>query len=594
MSMARNGGYRHEASVFSLIVLVGLLIASPSPVRAESKLGQPPSLGGLLKDSQTFPVTPVGSTSTLCKAVCFLSDPSANSCDRSGTTQLNHSPAAPFSAYDYRLKMENEPDDCTGGTPVQLPAFVSSGQKLDYRVSFSPSTYGTFSDYLDLSGYVLSLTGSTPRGTSSLIPYTPQGWSAPVVVSDTPGRYTDSPNITSSEPLYVSWAVKNSGDLATTSRFPIDLLVDGRLQQEWEQVDNILPNYGIYVADYKIGPLAPGTHTIDLQPDPLNATLGSRENYTKVFTVGQSTPPLPPKPSTTHSWYVRALGKYATDSALNQWAIGAGEQAGLESEASGDASLIILDLGKPWSDNKGGYGTTGFATKRHLTLAEVSTVAKHFLLSYGAQTEISLTLAIGTSNDGSSVSSAHAQAWARMLIQLDVWIKAEGLNVSIASASDAEIGYNTPQVTKAWFQSVSSELAKSNRTIISLDYGDAQGCVRTQATAVPGKCDMGWTQKDIADLFAFYVPQLYNLNTSLEWEQISLYMDLRSGTQGSLIRGPLTEIGACTPPTRAGCAGALNTPIQAWNQTARALRSNAILAPGLDTLMWSTDIGYNQ
>src|SRR5580693_2774152 len=274
-----------------LVMLSSLL---PSEVRAaDGFLGvqSPPARSKDL--SQTFPVTPVGQTSTFCTNVCFCTNPSACNCDSSGTVQLNHDLSSPFAAFGYRLESSSIADDCNGGTLVGLPVFVDVGQKLVYTVSFSPTFSGTFSNYLNLSGYILSVSGSTPQGSSSLVPYTPSGWSAPVVVSDTKGTQTDSPTLTNAEPLYVSWAFKNAGDLSTFGTFYIDLDLDGSLLQHWHWDDPLAPGIGLYVQDYPFGPLAPGTHTLVLVPDSTHETLGSRENYTKTITISDSAPPPP-------------------------------------------------------------------------------------------------------------------------------------------------------------------------------------------------------------------------------------------------------------------------------------------------------------
>ncbi|HEX4497244.1 MAG TPA: hypothetical protein VIE43_16345 [Thermoanaerobaculia bacterium] len=158
---------------------------------------------------------------------------------------------------------------------------------MAFTVSFSPTSPGTFSDSLTIANYTFSLSGSTPRGSSSLLPYAPSGWSAPVVVSDAAGTQVDSSTLTSTEPLYVSWAVKNVGDLSIDGSFYTDLLLDGHFLMRWASLNALPPNKFIDFEDYRIDPLAPGAHTLELVPDSTHSTLGLSEDYTKSFSIVQ-------------------------------------------------------------------------------------------------------------------------------------------------------------------------------------------------------------------------------------------------------------------------------------------------------------------
>jgi hypothetical protein len=181
-------------------------------------------------------------------------------------------------------------DNCSGGTPVQLPAFVGVGQELDVTLSFSPATSGTFSDYLDLSGLIFNLYGTTPSGSPDIVPFRPSGWSDSVIVTNTPGSHVDGPSLASS-PLYVSWAVENDGSSATTATFYPALYLDGAFLQYWRADPPFPSGHFGFVADYPFGPLSPGSHTLRLAPDSTN-TLGPSHDYTKTFTINQTTAKL--------------------------------------------------------------------------------------------------------------------------------------------------------------------------------------------------------------------------------------------------------------------------------------------------------------
>jgi hypothetical protein len=241
--------------------------------------------------SYTFPITSVGQTSGLCTSVCLCSDGNNCTCDRSGTIQLTHDLSAPFSAFNYRVQSANVSPDCFAGTSVSLPAFVDVGQMLSYNVEFSPTRVGTFSDDLGLNDYVLSVSGSTPRGEASLVPAPLSGWSAPLVVSTTPGTQIDSPNLTTADQLYLSWSIQNQGDLSTFGTFFIDVNLDGSLLNRWSWSDPLQPQWYLDLKDFPFGPLTAGSHTLELIPDPTGVIGATSSTYTKTITVRESGPP---------------------------------------------------------------------------------------------------------------------------------------------------------------------------------------------------------------------------------------------------------------------------------------------------------------
>ena len=61
----------------------------------------------------------------------------------------------------------------------------------------------------------------------NLAPYQPAGWSDKIVVATTTGTTTDSPSFSTTDSLYLDWAVVNNGDAGTGSSFYTALYVDG-------------------------------------------------------------------------------------------------------------------------------------------------------------------------------------------------------------------------------------------------------------------------------------------------------------------------------------------------------------------------------
>jgi hypothetical protein len=283
-----GGGRMYVVLCAVLVLLVGTQARAAALSNEVHRAPGPPVV--VQDDSFTFPTTPVGQTSTECRGVCFCN--AANCmCENSGTIAIDKDLASPFSAYEYSLQDWTTPANCDGGTPVQPPVFVPSGQRLNFKVSFSPTRPGTFNDSLALDSYILDVSGSTPSGSPNLVPYQPSGWSGSLVVSTTPGTQQDSSTITSSDTLYASWAVQNNGDLSTSVTFYSDLYLDGSFLQRWQSQPPVNPGDYRFIKDYAFGPLAPGTHTLELVPDE-TATVGPSDNYTKTFTVVASGAPV--------------------------------------------------------------------------------------------------------------------------------------------------------------------------------------------------------------------------------------------------------------------------------------------------------------
>ena len=141
------------------------------------------------------------------------------------------------------------------------------------------------------SDYDLTFTASTVMEPANLVPLKPPGWSDRIVVSNQQGNTTDSPVLTSSDTLYVDWAVKNTGTLAATDSFKISLSVDGQVKQTWISSTAMGPGSWRWDLDFSIGSLSLGSHTVTIVADPTGVVAESNESdntYTKTITV---TPP---------------------------------------------------------------------------------------------------------------------------------------------------------------------------------------------------------------------------------------------------------------------------------------------------------------
>ena len=132
---------------------------------------------------------------------------------------------------------------------------------------------------------VAAIAASAPN----LTPYKPFGWSDKIVVTRSTGSTTDDTDLTPTDTLYVNWAVINSGNGATSTRFYTELYVDGIFKETWKSEPPVDLQGWVYVNDYPIGSLSAGQHTFRIKTDgtSTNAETNESDNeYTKTIIIG--------------------------------------------------------------------------------------------------------------------------------------------------------------------------------------------------------------------------------------------------------------------------------------------------------------------
>ncbi|HKF44681.1 MAG TPA: CARDB domain-containing protein [Thermoanaerobaculia bacterium] len=135
----------------------------------------------------------------------------------------------------------------------------------------------------------------------NLFPVMPTGWSDKIVVTRTPGSRIDGTSLTTSDSLYVSWAVGNGGAGPTASRFFSDLYLDGSLKNSWFTDPPLNAGFYTHADDYPLGTLSAGTHTLRLVADSQGSIAESNEldnEYTKTFNVSAPAPVCVPNGTT--------------------------------------------------------------------------------------------------------------------------------------------------------------------------------------------------------------------------------------------------------------------------------------------------------
>lgn len=137
--------------------------------------------------------------------------------------------------------------------------------------------------------------------TPNLTPFKPNAWSDKIVVSTARGTSTAAAQLIEGQPLYVDWAVTNTGVGLPSARFSTQLLVDGVIKQTWT-TDWQRGWPWTQVLDYALGSLPVGSHTIKIVTDSTNSIAERNEtdnSFTKSITIlPRPAPALQLAPST--------------------------------------------------------------------------------------------------------------------------------------------------------------------------------------------------------------------------------------------------------------------------------------------------------
>jgi hypothetical protein len=183
-------------------------------------------------------------------------------------------------------------------TGVPVPPGLSA-YNLDYPIGPLAAGPHTIKIVADSTGavtesneadneYTKTITVQAPGDLPNLMPFKPASWSDKIVVSNTPGTNTDSASFSATDILYVDWAVRNTGTVATAAGFTTALYVDGVQVGQWFTGVPVPVGLSAYNLDFAIGPLPSGQHAIKIVADTTGAIAESSESdntYTKTITV---------------------------------------------------------------------------------------------------------------------------------------------------------------------------------------------------------------------------------------------------------------------------------------------------------------------
>jgi hypothetical protein len=140
-------------------------------------------------------------------------------------------------------------------------------------------------DFIAEGNATTTTTTTIPSGVN-LIPFTPDGWSGPIVPSSLMGTSVVS-TLCGGRPTYIDLTAANEGSEDIAETFFIDLYVD-EVNVAYLESDGLQSGYFVYVEDWLAVPvIRAGQHTLKIVVDSGNAVQEFNENdneYTQTFT----------------------------------------------------------------------------------------------------------------------------------------------------------------------------------------------------------------------------------------------------------------------------------------------------------------------
>lgn len=174
--------------------------------------------------------------------------------------------------------------------------FDDAPEVLSYPSAAGGSTYFIAcrsTDFADAGSgdYSLSIQLLLPR--PNLAPYQPSGWADKIVVSKAPGNNTNCPGLTATNTLYLDFAVVNAGTAGVSNRFLVSLFVDGVSNRSWFVDPPLAAGFFVGLQDHPLEALAPGSHTLKVVVDSMDAIPESSESdneFTRTIAIADDDP----------------------------------------------------------------------------------------------------------------------------------------------------------------------------------------------------------------------------------------------------------------------------------------------------------------
>ncbi len=213
-----------------------------------------------------------------------------------------------------------------------------------------------------------------------------------------------------------------------------------------------------------------------------------------------------------------------------------------------------------------------------------------------------VVLGIGTSNGFSSTvinsTYAHGSAWAQMIFTANNLLSQTSYSsqVSVAGASDMELGFNTPGNTRSWVDGYDSVVFNPVTGIAFNLYsiGDAAGCYPYYGQC--GTPTYSWSQEDLWYISygchsCYPLPMIYSeWKHAEQWLYLSKYAKQTHGFK-IMFKGTTTQYKACSQrPNDVTCP--TNEANLGYQQLFTVLNSDPETSITQADLKWSTDMKW--
>jgi alpha-tubulin suppressor-like RCC1 family protein len=169
----------------------------------------------------------------------------------------------------------------------------NQGLNLSHTVSNIPTDgrtiYVRLWSYINGTWYYFNYTYKAFKVSPApnVTPYQLSGWSNKIVTTHTYGSTTDTSSLLATSPIYIDFAVINSGLSNVTTAFRTNLYVDS-VQRTSFTNSSLSANVSAAYIGWSIGLLSPGSHTIKITTDSTNQVSESNEGdntYSKIISV---------------------------------------------------------------------------------------------------------------------------------------------------------------------------------------------------------------------------------------------------------------------------------------------------------------------
>lgn len=201
------------------------------------------------------------------------------------------------------------------------------------------------------------------------------------------------------------------------------------------------------------------------------------------------------------------------------------------------SGLVILDFGcSSYNSSTSSYGTQLVGGGAFVDQTTIANAVNQFIIGYNSNINHNqaIFVTVGASNDKSGAYpiplttacwNYSGKCWADM-IQYGISQNRQGLACTCQGASDMELDWNTPSLTRAWVDGFSSEDVTD---ICVYDYGDNAGSYDNgSGMTYTDNRDNGWTTSDVWYVsygcpWACAIPEIYYTSQANQWYHVSLW-----------------------------------------------------------------------